>query len=175
MLTSSAVDFVVQLNTFFKGLSPTNAGRVSFPVNQSGTMTLSENTFCYDIRFADLVLEGGGGGTYHFRLENDDAEGMYIVGDGDGAKNLSGAYCALFTSAGLFFLQSNAPANISGLFTTLPPTIDAGGIILIKSEILGDEPGGAGDPVIDLEWTPAAIAAVGQSNFNAKLVFAAFV
>lgn len=170
MITTAGIDYLTQISAFFAGAAPTNGGRASFPASQSGSLSAPADTFCYEIRFADLVLEGG---NYLFRLVTDD-EDRFTINEGALGVNLAGDIITVFHITEFFYLETNAAATISGLFTPLPPTIDANGVILIKSVMTGNPPDGAGDYVFILSWPASAINALGQSKFYAKLVMSAF-
>ena len=168
MITTSRINSTVQLSVEFAGQAPTNAGRISFSPSGSTTVEVdSANVYSKRILLADLALVST---TYSFKLN---LSGAYMaINAGSLAENLVGDDVAFFSTLGLVYIRTNAYATIGGVLP-IPTSIDADGIIFVKSALPNGVVSGLSGPVLTLEWTLDSITAAGTTNFFCDLIFSA--
>jgi hypothetical protein len=167
MTTTAFFDYSLSGQVIHAGASPINAGIVSLPIAQGGRINFAASkVIAKEIVRADVVLSAG---YYLFQMENDDADQFSFDGTNP-VLDLTGSPVTFFNGSTLFYLETNAPADISGLMTDLPASIDANGFILINSTLAATAPVGAGEIILELAWSEAAMAAIGEDNFRARLI-----
>ena len=168
MTTTSALSYHTKLQLKFSGSAPVFGGNLTFSPEAIGTEPATNSTiFAKEITFSDLVLETG---NYNFRIESGDAGDLAYGGSGDPVLNLAGEALEQFEELDMIYIQTNAAATISGIFSTLPATIDANGVLFLHSQAVGDAITGAGDNVFQLSFSAASVAAIGQANLKARIV-----
>ena len=170
MTTTSALSYHTKLQLKFSGTAPVFGGNLTFSPESIGNEA-GENTatFAKEITFSDLTLETG---NYNFRIESDAGSGLVYADGTTPVLNLIGEALVQFEELAMIYVETNATATISGIFSTLPTGLDPGGVLFLHSQTVGDAIVGTGDNVFQLSFSAASVAAIGQANLKARIVIA---
>ena len=165
MTTTSQIDSAVRVIAFFAGAAPINAGGISFPTENAARRTIAGGAVrAHRILYADLTVSS--------------TNRIYLVpftnGALDDAKalNLQGELVDLSNDLSVAYIRTNTAVTITG-GTPLPASLPANGEAYIAGAFTLDPAVvDAGDLILGLSWTQAALDAVGTGNFYCDLILA---